>query len=138
MLLLPLSLTCCRSSTSVESATTVAPPSPQVAAAIAALRHDLDASQNDGATELAAEPATADYLLTLSREQVSAALGAPQTCAAVDVRATDDRGRPLSPCESEADWHYAFHPLTRASGPELLIHFDEAGRCVRVGWRRLQ
>jgi hypothetical protein len=113
---------------------------PVAAAALQVMRAQLDAVRNaaPGAAVQSDSQGVADYLLGLNRQQIRESLGEPRVCTAADAREVDHRGVPLSSCEAEGDWHFSFYHLPEGAsggGPELLLHFDERGRCVRAGWR---
>lgn len=76
-------------------------------------------------------------LLGMSRAELRAALGAPNTCGGNRGGETDGRRARVAPCQTGDDWFYSFYHLPEGSvggGPELLLQFDEKGTCVSARW----
>ena len=71
-------------------------------------------------------------LIGLEKSEIRELLGDPKIC---------DETFFCAPCKKVGDWFYSFYtlpPLWCGGGPEVLLQFDEQGKCIAATWEQTE
>jgi len=123
---------------------------PSTSAVLVDLRERLEQARSSDADEpVSTGPASVEGLVGTHRGVIENALGEPQECEMGTQTVCPGGGGPCveeeratpAPCEQADDVFYSFYHLPEGwvgGGPELLLRYDDAGRCTHGVWRFTQ